>query len=97
LTASVNSEEAEANLQKINDTLTNIQNILLQAFNPTINADGAIVAGTNIEGRITRGDKFTLHAGLTYQKSQYTADFKWSDDIEAQRRMFKTIQKLHAI
>ncbi|MBP5210813.1 MAG: TonB-dependent receptor [Bacteroidales bacterium] len=55
-----------------------------------VNADGAIVAGTNIEGRITNGQKFSLHAGLTYQRSLYTADFSWSDQLAPQRRMFKT-------
>ena len=55
-----------------------------------VNADGAIVAGVNIEGRINLAQKFSIHGGFTAQSSRYTQDFKWSDNLPAQRKMFKT-------
>ena len=55
-----------------------------------VNADGAVVAGVNVEGRVNLARKFSLHGGFTAQSSRYTADFKWSDSLPAQRKMFKT-------
>lgn len=55
-----------------------------------INADGALVSGANIEGRINLADKFSLHGGFTAQSSRYDSPFQWSESLPAQRKMFKT-------
>ena len=55
-----------------------------------VNADGAVVAGVNVEGRINLVQKFSLHGGFTAQSSRYDTPFQWSDNLPAQRKMFKT-------
>ena len=54
------------------------------------NSDGAFVGGMNAEMRVSHLRDFSLQAGLTFQKSRYLVDYKWSDDVPAQRNMFRT-------
>lgn len=54
------------------------------------NASGARVAGLNVEGKVAYGRIFSLQAGYTYNHSRYIEPFQWSEDIPAQRRMFRT-------
>lgn len=54
------------------------------------NASGARVAGLNVEGKVAYGRLFSLQAGYTYNHSRYIEPFQWSEDIPAQRRMFRT-------
>lgn len=49
LTAGVDSSEAEANLQTISDTLTNIQNILSTVFHVNVETDGAITKANDFK------------------------------------------------
>ena len=52
LTANSNTAEAEANLQTISDTLTNIQNLLATAFKLQVDADGAITSTSKLKNLI---------------------------------------------
>ncbi|MGN0186704.1 MAG: TonB-dependent receptor domain-containing protein [Paludibacteraceae bacterium] len=61
-------------------------NLLLQRTN----ASGARVAGLNIEGKIAYKTLFSMQLGYTFQRSQYVEPFQWSDQVEAQSRMFRT-------
>ncbi len=54
------------------------------------NADGAYVAGLNIEGKIAYRKMLSVQGGFTIQSSRYTNDFQWNDNIAPQRRMFRT-------
>lgn len=57
------------------------------------NGDGAIVQGINIEGIVVPSPKYQIQFGATIQKSRYTEPEKWSDDVEPQKRMFRTPDK----
>lgn len=54
------------------------------------NSDGAFVGGINTELRISHLRTFSLQGGLTFQRSRYLTDYKWSKDVPAQRKMFRT-------
>lgn len=54
------------------------------------NASGARVGGLNIEGRVAYTKLFSLQLGYTYQQSRYIDPFSWTEELEAQRRMFRT-------
>ena len=54
------------------------------------NASGARVAGANLEAKVAYGRLFSLQAGYTYNYSRYIEPHQWSDDLPAQRRMFRT-------
>lgn len=61
-------------------------NTILERYNGT----GARVLGFNIEGRASFASWFMLEAGATLQQSKYKEAEKWSDDAEAESRMFRT-------
>lgn len=54
------------------------------------NGSGAVVKGINVEGRIVPMDKLQFQFGATIQSSRYKENYSWSDDVKAQRRMFRT-------
>lgn len=61
-------------------------NILWERYN----ASGAVVAGVNFEARISYLDVLDIQAGFTLQSSNYTEDVEWSEDVDAQSRMFRS-------
>ncbi len=54
------------------------------------NADGATVAGITAEVKLGIKGIFEIQAGYTFQGSRYTSPERWSDDVEPQRRMFRS-------
>ncbi|MDO5570135.1 MAG: TonB-dependent receptor [Bacteroidales bacterium] len=54
------------------------------------NGKGAKVYGLNFETRIAHGDKINIQGGYTLQRSRYKYDFKWSENVNAQRKMFNS-------
>ncbi len=54
------------------------------------NGEGAKVYGLTVEGKMAYKDKFDLQVGATIQKSLYDEEEVWSDEVEAERRMFRT-------
>ncbi len=84
---------AEGFYTKLNDVFVLTQighddsgNLLLERTN----ASGAVIAGINLEGRLNYLDKVIFNGGFTYQSSEYVEAFEWSEDVEAQRRMFRS-------
>ena len=61
-------------------------NLLLQR----VNSKGARVAGLNFEAKVAYKSLFMFQLGYTYQISRYIEPFKWSEDLEAQNRMFRS-------
>ena len=61
-------------------------NLLLQR----VNSKGARVAGLNFEAKVAYKSLFMFQLGYTYQISRYIDPFKWSEDLEAQNRMFRS-------
>ena len=54
------------------------------------NASGAKVCGLNTELKIGIPDVFEFQAGYTFQRSRYIEAEVWSDNVEAEHRMFRT-------
>ena len=54
------------------------------------NASGATVAGITSELKIGIPNAFEVQLGYTFQRSRYDDPEQWSDDVEPQRRMFRT-------
>lgn len=54
------------------------------------NEEGATVKGMNLEVRFNFDSKVDLQAGYTFQKSRYMTPFEWSEDVEAQTKMFRS-------
>ncbi len=54
------------------------------------NASGATVKGVNLEARAVISEDIQLQAGATIQDSKYDEAEEWSDDAEAEIRMFRT-------
>ncbi len=54
------------------------------------NASGATVAGITSELKIGIPNVFEVQLGYTFQRSRYDDPEQWSDDVEPQRRMFRT-------
>lgn len=54
------------------------------------NGSGAEVGGITTEIKLGIPDIFDVQLGYTFQKSQYVEPEQWSDDVEAQRRMFRS-------
>lgn len=54
------------------------------------NADGATVAGITAEVKLGIKGIFEIQAGYTFPRSRYTSPERWSDDVEPQRRMFRS-------
>ena len=54
------------------------------------NASGATVKGITAEFKIGMAGIFELQAGYTFQRSRYDEPERWSDDVEPQRRMFRS-------
>lgn len=54
------------------------------------NASGAKVKGLNTELKIGIPDIFEVQAGYTFQRSRYNEAEEWSENVAAERRMFRT-------
>ena len=54
------------------------------------NAAGAHVGGVTAELKLGIPDIFDVQLGYTFQRSRYVEPEQWSDDVEAQRRMFRS-------
>lgn len=54
------------------------------------NASGAKVSGVSAELKLGIADRFEVQMGYTHQKSLYKEAEQWSDDLPAQRRMFRS-------
>lgn len=55
------------------------------------NADGAHVAGVNLEGRVAYGSLWSLQGGLTLQESMYDEAQQWNEeDAYTTRRFYRT-------
>ena len=54
------------------------------------NAAGARVGGITAELKLGITQIFDLQLGYTFQKSQYVEPEQWSEDVVAQRRMFRS-------
>ena len=54
------------------------------------NASGATVKGITTEFKIGMAGIFELQAGYTFQRSRYDEPERWSDNVEPQRRMFRS-------
>lgn len=54
------------------------------------NASGAKVAGIGLEAKAGIPGRFELQLGYTYQRSRYDEPERWSDDVESQKRMFRS-------
>lgn len=54
-----------------------------------VNANGADIAGLNVEFMAGIPDVFDVQMGYTFQKSTYLEDFEWSEDVAPQRNMFR--------
>ena len=54
------------------------------------NGSGAHIGGITAELKLGIPDIFDVQLGYTFQKSQYVEPEQWSDDIEAQRTMFRS-------
>ncbi len=54
------------------------------------NAAGARVGGITAEVKLGIPNIFDVQLGYTFQKSKYVEPEKWSDDVEAQRTMFRS-------
>ncbi len=54
------------------------------------NATGARVAGITAEARLGIPSIFDVQLGYTYQRSLYVEPEQWSDDVKAQRTMFRS-------
>ena len=59
------------------------------------NGSGAVVTGINVEGKVIPINKIQLQFGMTFQKSEYKENERWSDDpdITPQKKMFRTPNK----
>lgn len=54
------------------------------------NASGAKVKGLNTELKLGIPDIFEVQMGYTFQRSRYDEPEVWADDVEGERRMFRT-------
>ena len=54
------------------------------------NAAGARVGGITMEAKVGIPSIFDVQLGYTFQKSQYVEPEQWSNEVEAQRRMFRS-------
>ena len=54
------------------------------------NAAGARIGGITAEVKLGIPNTFDVQLGYTFQKSLYVEPEKWSEDVEAQRRMFRS-------
>lgn len=54
------------------------------------NASGAKVAGISAEFKLGIPNRFDVQIGYTFQQSRYNKAEQWSDDVAAQRRMFRS-------
>lgn len=59
------------------------------------NGSGAIVQGVNFEGKIIPLKKIQLQFGITFQKSKYVENQKWSDNenLTPHKKMFRSPDK----
>ena len=53
------------------------------------NGDGAVVAGVNLEANWIAAPNFQINSGFTIQTARYTEPEQWSENVEAQNRMFR--------
>ena len=54
------------------------------------NAAGARIGGITVELKLGIPNVFDVQLGYTFQKSQYVKPEQWSEDVEAQRTMFRS-------
>lgn len=56
------------------------------------NGSGATVFGCNLEGKASLGARFSVQAGVTFQRSRYVEPEVWSDDpaVPASLKMFRS-------
>ncbi len=54
------------------------------------NADGATIAGIGLEVKAGLPGCFELQMGYTFQCSRYDEPESWSDDVVAQKKMFRS-------
>ena len=54
------------------------------------NAAGARIGGITAEVKLGIPNTFDVQLGYTFQKSQYVEPEQWSEDVEAQRTMFRS-------
>lgn len=54
------------------------------------NEKGANVYGMTLEGKLAWRNKWQLQAGFTIQKAEYKEARAWADDVETEKRMFRT-------
>ena len=54
------------------------------------NADGARVGGINLEGKLAFKNIWQIQAGMTWQQSRYKSERKWTDEVAATDKMFRT-------
>ncbi len=54
------------------------------------NGSGAIVQGINLEGIVVPISSLQIQFGATFQTSEYVEPEIWSENVEAQKKMFRT-------
>lgn len=54
------------------------------------NEKGANVYGMTLEGKLAWRNKWQLQAGFTIQKAEYKEARAWANDVETEKRMFRT-------
>lgn len=54
------------------------------------NASGAVVKGINFEGKVIPMNNLQFQLGMTLQNSNYKEAEQWSDDVTAQKKMFRS-------
>ena len=54
------------------------------------NASGATVGGVTLEAKLGIDKVFDIQLGYTYQQSRYKEPEQWSEDVAAQRTMFRS-------
>ena len=54
------------------------------------NASGATVGGVSAELKAGIPGRFEIQLGYTFQRSRYNEPERWSDEVEPQRRMFRS-------
>ena len=80
---------------QLNDVFTLVENghdAMGNLLLTRTNANGARVAGLNVEAKVGYGHLLSFQAGYTYNHSRYIEPLQWSENpnIAPQRRMFRT-------
>ncbi len=59
-------------------------------INERYNANSAEVLGLNIEGKVAFSSQFSVQAGFTWQKSEYSTPVEWATKAPAEKKMMRT-------